>query len=200
MRPTDSWESGHGIDLACPLMHTIRSMPDAFRGRCRQLEEIQRWLGAYFQVVGIMLQIPGGAEYEWLPEDADDAEELVWRADRDMLYSILASALRHLDAEAVMDQVPGSDEYRPRRVPVEFRLALAERDDNGVLNLIALCLDRLMVLQDLPQEERCLHDLPAPRPRLWRRCARGVIAILRRFRASDKPRCVRPSTLRVRAG
>ena len=157
MRMTDRWEEGHGIDLVGPPMHTIRSMPDAFRGRCKQLQEIQQWLGAYFQAVAIMLQLPGGVSYEWLHEDADDAEEFIWAADRDMLFSILAYAVEHLDAKAVLDQVQGGDSYKPREVPVDFQLNLVQRDGNGVLNLVAICLDRLMVIPELPAEERELH-------------------------------------------
>ncbi len=157
MRITDSWTGGHGPDRLGGLVHAAGSLPDVFRGRSKQLEEIHQWLGGYFKAAAVMLQLPGGASYEYLPDDADDAEELVWAADRDMLFSILAYALEHLEVKAVLDQVPGGDSYKPREVPVEFQLNLVQRDRNGVLNLVAICLDRLMVIPELPEEDRDLY-------------------------------------------
>ena len=189
MLTTGRCEDGDGIRRVGPLICTIRSMPGVFRGRSKQLEEIHQWLGAYFQATAIMLQLPGGPAYQWLAEDPDDAEDFVWVADRDMLFCILAYALEHLDAQAVMDQIPGADSYKPRRVPIEFQLKLARRDRNGVLNLVATCLDRLMVIPALPAEERCLYDVPEPRPRLWRRCWRGAVARLSKLIPRRKQKC-----------
>ncbi len=156
-RITDSWTGGHGPDRLGGLVHAAGSLPDVFRGRSKQLEEIHQWLGGYLQGVAVMLQLPGGASYEWLPDDADDAEEFIWTTDRDMLFCLLAHALEHLDAKAVMEQVPGGDSYKPRRVPTKFQLKLVQRDGNGVLNLVAICLDRLMVIPELPEEDRDLY-------------------------------------------
>jgi hypothetical protein len=44
---------------------------------------------------------------------------------------------------------------------------LAERDRNGLLNVVAECLDRLLVVPEL-EEEAALYDIdPWPRRRWW---------------------------------
>lgn len=51
-----------------------------------------------------------------------------------------------------------------RNVPVELRLMLAKRDRNAVLNVVALCLDRLRVIPVLCEEDRSLYGGIKPRP------------------------------------
>ncbi len=179
MPTVGKWRSDDGIIRGGDLVHTLSSLPEVFRDRMKQLEEVNRWLGAYFQVVAILLQIPGGAEYDWVEENP--AEEYAWDADRDMLFSILAEALERLDAASVMDQVPGADAYKPRKLPVELRLMLAERERDAVLNVVALCLDRLMVIPALADEDRSLYGDIEPRPGVWRRCWRTSVGSLRRL-------------------
>ena len=66
-----------------------------------------------------------------------------------------------------------------------FRLMLAERDDNGLLNVVAECLDRLLVIPNLGEEERSLYDCPAvprrSRPWSWWRTL-SPVSLARRLR------------------
>lgn len=174
-----NWEEGERLLQVGRLVHYSDRLPGVFRARMKQLEAIHRWLGAYFGAVGIMLQIPGAAEYEWLSEDGDDAGDFVWTADRDMLLSILAEVLDRLDAGALIHQVPGAETYKARKLPVELRLTLAERDDNSLMNIVAKCLDRLMVIPELGEEERRLYEPLKPHPRGLRRYWRSAFRYLR---------------------
>ena len=101
-----------------------------------------------------------------------------------MLFSILAEALERLDASSLIDQVRGADAYHPRKLPVELRLMLAERDRNGVMNIVAECLDRLMVIPELGEEERSLYEPLKPHPRglrrYWHSARRYVRGLFRR--------------------
>ena len=159
-----------------------------FGARMRQLETTHRWLAGFFQAAAIIIQLPGGADYR-CDQDGDDdpgngaedpAWELIWKADRDTLLSILAECFGRLEAEEVMGQVPGGMDYRQRELPVSFRLMLAERDGNGVLGVVAECLDRLLVIPQLPEEERRLYDCPEPprrrRRSWWKALAPGSLA------------------------
>ena len=182
------WKEGERSLQFGQFVHYCDRLPGVFRARMKQLEAIHRWLGSYFEAVGIMLQIPGAAEYAWLSEVEDDAGDFIWEADRDMLFSILGEAFERLDASSLIDQVPGVDAYRPCKLPVELRLMLAERDRNGVMNIAAECLDRLMVIPDLGEEERRLYEPFKPRPRGLRRDWRSALRYLRRlFRRGGKP-------------
>ena len=179
LKPLIRQEGEESLEFASLVQYCDR-LPEVFRVRMEQLEEIHRWLGSFFEATAIMLQIPGAAEYAWLGDVEDNATDFIWDADRDMLLSILAETFEHLDAGPLIDQVPGADAYRPCKPPVKLQRVLGERDRNGVMNIAAECLDRLMVIPDLPEEERSLHETVKPRPRAWRRAHRCVHEWLRR--------------------
>ncbi len=169
------------------LVHCGFQSPGVFRAPMNQLQAIHRWLSAYFEAAGIMLQIPGAAEYEWLAEDPDDATEYIWNADRDMLFSILSEALERLGAGPLLHQVPGARTYKPRRLPVELRLILAERDRNGVMNIVGECLDWLMVIPEV-EDDWNIFGKPRPTRRGLRRYWRSALGYLRGlFRRGSKP-------------
>ncbi len=151
------------------LVHYGLQSPGAFRKRMDQLQAIHRWLSAYFEATAIMLQIPGASEYEYLEgEDPDNATEHIWNADRDMLFSILAEALERLEVSSLIEQVPGAENYRTRKLPVELRLILAERDRNGVMNIAAECLDWLMVIPEIEEDWNIFGEPPQTRRGLRR--------------------------------
>ncbi len=173
-----NWYEG---DEHCQVGDRVRysdRLPAAFSARMHQLEAIQRWLAGYFQAAAIMLQLPGGADYQRVEDDEDDAIlSVICKADRDTVLSILAACFERLGAdEALIHQAPGGRDYARRRLPVAFQLALAEQDDNGLLNVAAECLDRLLVIPHLPEEARRHEPLRDP-PR-WRRAARRLRRLL----------------------
>jgi hypothetical protein len=169
------WEGGRRFHVDSRIRYSDR-LACVFTARMRQLEAIHHWLAGYFQAAAIMLQLPGGADYECVEDDDENegqvdeaAWTLIWQADRDMLLSILAECFERLGAdETLMRQVPGGTDFQRCVLPVEFRLTLAEQDRNGVLNVVAECLDRLLVIPELDEEERSFYDNPEP-PRRRRR-------------------------------
>ncbi len=166
MLPQVNWKDGDNDGQAGELVYLSQWLPGVFRARMEQLEDIHRWLGAYFQAVAIMLQMPGATEYRFLCEDPDEAGDYVWKADRPMLFSILAECLERLDCAQLMRQVPGGDDYRRRELPVELRLMLAQRDRNALFNLVTECLDRLMVIPYMDDTSRRRYE-GEPRRETW---------------------------------
>ena len=146
-------------------------LTDVFRQRMEQLGKIQRWLGGYFRAVGILLQIPGGAEYCWIEDETDDDElwELIWNPDAASALNVLAAALQRLGADELLGQVPGGDGFKPRTLPVEARVRLAERDHMGLLNVVAMCLDRLLVVPNIEGEPERYGLVPVDEPQPKRR-------------------------------
>ena len=186
--PVNWWEGEEHFQVGSRVRYSDR-LAGAFTARMRQLETTHRWLAGFFQAAAIIIQLPGGADYR-CDQDRDDdpgdqaddpAFDLIWKADHDTLLSILAECFGRLGAEEVMGQVPGGMDYRQRELPVPFRLMLAERDGNGLLNVVAECLDRLLVIPALPEEERSLYDCAeAPRrsrpSSWWRRLSPASLA------------------------
>ncbi len=150
-------------------------LPGVFRLRMEQLGKIQRWLAGYFTAVGILLQIPGGAEYCYIKDESDDdLWHLIWNPDSTSTLNVLAAALQRLDADELLGQVPGGEGFKPRTLPVEARVRLAERDRVGLLNVVADCLDRLLVVPNIPGEAESYGLVPADEPqRKARRADRG---------------------------
>ncbi len=100
-----------GEGEACrQINHTVRwtdRLTDACRCRMEQLEKIHRWLAGYVQAVGIMLQIPGAAEYRFA-ECAGDEHlwDLIWNTDTASTLNVLAAA-DCLDRILVTPNIPG---------------------------------------------------------------------------------------------
>lgn len=157
----------NGDDVTRIFQHVRFSdrLPDVFRRRMEQLGGIHRWLAGYFQAVGILLQIPGGAEYSYIKDESDDdLWHLIWNPDTISTLNVLAAALQRLDAGELLGQVPGGDCFKPRTLPVEARVRLAERDRMGLLNVVADCLDRLLVVPNIEGEPELYGLVPVDEP------------------------------------
>ena len=107
-------------------------------------------LGVYFRALGIMLQIPGAPDYEWF-SDADgenqfETDMLFNASDEDTLFTVLAEALDRLGVGHLMEQMPEAD-YEAVELDDEWQemLARREKNKNGLLSLVADCLDLLIV-------------------------------------------------------
>ena len=168
LEPVNWSEGGRRFQAGSRLRYSDRP-GDMFTARMGQLEAIHRWLGGLFQASAIMLQLPGGADYEYVEDEDEAVWGLIRHADRDTLLSILADCFERLEAaEGLMGQAAGGMDYERCELPVDFRLTVAEQDRNGVLNVVAECLDRLLVIHKLDEEQRILYDCPGP-PRRRRR-------------------------------
>jgi hypothetical protein len=131
-------------------------------------------LAAYFRAVGILLQIPGAAEYRRIEDESDEELwNLIWNPDPTSTLNVLAATLQRLDAEQLLGQLPGGDGFKPRPLPVEARVRLAERDRMGLLNVVADCLDRLLIVPNIEGRAESYGLIPAKeRERKRRRKAR----------------------------
>ncbi len=175
MLPPIMTEKGDEISRISDEVRFTDRLTDVFRCRMEQLEAIHRWLAGYFRAVGILLQIPGAAAYRWIEDESDnDLWDLIWNPDTTSTLNVLAAALERLDAGELLGQVPGGDGFKRRALPVEARVRLAERDRVGLLNVVADCLDRLLVVPNIPGEAESYGLVPADEPqRKARRAGRG---------------------------
>ena len=112
-------------------------------------------LGVYFRAVAIMLQIPGAAKYEWVGDDEENEYEtpdLVRASSRDELLGALGECFRRLGAEQLIDQLPDPD-AAGQEVSDDWAKLLDKRGkvDNGLLNVVAECLDKLIVRPGLAE-------------------------------------------------
>ena len=172
LQTLDWYERGERIQVGERVRYCDR-LPGVFAARMRQLETIHHWLADFFQAVAIMLQIPGGVDFQYDEEEneiGDAARDLISKADRHLLLNILAECFERLSApEGLIHQVPGGRRYKRRDLPTDFRLTLAGQDTNGLLNIVAECLDRLLVIPHLKAATRRRCGIPEPSSR-WRRC------------------------------
>ncbi len=143
------------------------------RGTDRLLRALQFWmvqftreqqtLAVYFRAVALMLQLPGGARYEYAK--ALDALDDLRGVDRGTVLDLLAAALERLQAAELIRQVPGGRAHERRALSEELAGMLAARDRNGLLNVVAECLDYLIVRAGAAEIDARPGDLeaaPAP--------------------------------------
>jgi hypothetical protein len=149
-------------------LRSTQNVPAAF---CFWLaEEARRLLqiAAYFRAAAIMCQIPGGARYNLILYDDDDPKvpnedqdpaKWIRGTDRQTVLTVLAECLRRLGVPAIMNQVPGVRSHRPRRLSKRWTAYLDRhaRIKSGLLNVVAECLDELMVRPGLAK----IESLPA---------------------------------------
>ncbi|MCG8405531.1 MAG: hypothetical protein MI923_10075 [Phycisphaerales bacterium] len=181
--PVNWREDGRHFQVGLRLRYSDR-LAGVFAVRMRQLETVHHWLAAFFQATAVMLQIPGGADYQFTGEEDENdpldeaASEFIWNADRDTLLSILAVCFERLGAdEELLAQVPGGGNYETTELPTDFQLRLAGLDDNGLLNVAAEVLDRLIVIPALDEKERSVYENPEPaarRRRWWQKLVRRM--------------------------
>jgi hypothetical protein len=150
------------------LLRYTDDLPTVFRRQMEHLETVHRWLAGYLHAVAVLLQIPGGAAYHYADNEVDDELwGLIWSRDPGLTFGVLAAALKQLDAPHVLGQVTGGGDYPRGGLSRRVRVHLAKRDRNGLLNVVAECLDRLLVVPEL-EEEAALYEIdPRPRRRWW---------------------------------
>ena len=131
-------------------------------------------LGIYFQAAALMCQIPGGARYrrifhddvdDNLPKSDEDPWYWVRRVNRNTAFNVLAECLRRLGAAGVMKQVPAGKDYEPIELSAEWKDYLDRRAElkHGLLNVIAECLDELIVRPGMEEIDA------EPYPTWWQR-------------------------------
>ena len=129
-------------------------------------------LGVFFRAAAIMCQVPGAGRYAVLHYDDvnpdlgdDDQDPARWvgDADRDTVFNVLADCLRRLQAEELIEQVPGEADYTRAELSTEWieYLDRSAEIEHGLLNVVAECLDELIVRPGMAEVDA------ASRPTWW---------------------------------
>lgn len=129
-------------------------------------------LGAYFRALSLMIQVPGAAKYkplmyDDLDDNAPNADEYpcdrLNPADRHTVFSVLAECLKRLGVERLVKQIPGARRYDRIDLTEQWTEYLDRHANfkNGLLNVIAACLDELLVNATSRQIDS------EPRPTWW---------------------------------
>ena len=119
-------------------------LPSAFRLHREESERDRRRMAAYFRAVAVMLQVPGGEGYAFR-ETGDRMDAVIERSDAATVRALLRACLGRLGAEELMAQVPGGRAEERRRLPVRLTRMLQRRGPADLLNVVAECLDELIV-------------------------------------------------------
>lgn len=135
------------------------AIPKMFQMWMAELSRDMLRLGVYFRALGIMLQIPGAPDYEWFSdadgEDQFETDMLFGSSNENTLSTVLAKSLERLGAGHLMEQMPDAD-YDAVELSDEWEAMLdrRERNKNGLLSLVADCLDLLIVEPGMAEIER----------------------------------------------
>ena len=158
---------------------SVDSRPECFNGIVRSTENLpvtfQFWmayvardlrrLGVCFKALSIMIQIPGAMDYRYLCHDdqdkdlppfADDPYLRLHGVDHGTVLSVLAECLCELNAEDILKQIPEAKRIRPKKLSVEWHKYLNREStyERGLLNVIAECLDELIVRPGIAEIDR----------------------------------------------
>ncbi len=137
-------------------LRSSKNLPEALQFWTAYVTRDLLQLGVFFRAAAIMLQVPGAARYEDVtyddqdPDSADaDEDPACWVEGTDWgtTFSVLAECLRRLEAEHLMEQVPGAAKYEREELSSEWKEYLDRRaaTENGLLNVVAVCLDEVII-------------------------------------------------------
>ena len=139
-----------------PEVRSTKDLPVAIQFWTAYVARDLLQLGVFFRAAAIMLQVPGAPRYKGLfYDDADpdlgnedeDPGRWVRRADADTVFSVLGECLRRLEVEGLIEQVPDAADYEREELSGEWKEYLARQGatEHGLLNVVAECLDELIV-------------------------------------------------------
>ena len=158
----DEWEAEKWIcdgRRSRPLVKRLcgsERLPMVFQFWMAELSRELLRLGVYFRAVGIMLQIPGGADYEWVADEQVEGDEydenktglwdLIDGSSRDTVFNVLAECLHRLRSPDVMAWLPEA-EFVSEELSPEWKELLDKREpvQNGLLSVVGECLDALLI-------------------------------------------------------
>ena len=103
-------------------------------------------LGVYFHAMGVMLQVPGAVDCDWYGDEGE-ISDLLSESTPDTVMDVLAACLDSVGAPHLMKQIPGWTSHRRADLPDVWQEFIDKmlKVEHGVLNVIAACLDELMV-------------------------------------------------------
>ena len=128
-------------------------------------------LGAFLHAAALLRELPGGAWYRALSYDPAECGGLTdedrphrWlaRVSRRAVLNVLAECVQRLRAPRFMKRIPGGADHRPDDLSEEWTAYLDRHAEvkNGLLNVVAACLDELIV-------EPGLEEIDAPPHTTW---------------------------------
>jgi hypothetical protein len=169
-----------------PLVRYTDDLPNALRRRMEQMERIQRGLIGYCHAVSILLQIPAAADYRPVRHERTDFYDYIWRRDSGWPITVLKEALAALDAVHLLPLAfRGASSCR---LPQRDSGRIAGLSRNSLLNVVAECLDRLIVVP-LWEAEADLTDVDGrPDVPWWERIEAQLRAANRRKPDQRSPR------------
>ncbi|MGD8454471.1 MAG: hypothetical protein PVJ57_21870 [Phycisphaerae bacterium] len=113
-------------------------------------------LGVYFRAQALLIQVPGATEYQYLchdgldndlPHHDDDPGERLRGVERGTVVSVLIECLHRLNAPDILEQIPEVRRIEPKILADWWHdyLNREARYESGLLNVVAECLDELIV-------------------------------------------------------
>lgn len=114
----------------------------------------RRWAREYCRAVGIILQIPGGAAYQYDRNVRSRFWQQIWDSDPQPAAAILAQALDQLDSPSLLDELWRAPRLAEFRLPRDVRYRLRFGEAPQTLATAIDCLDRLLVAPTLPTYHR----------------------------------------------
>lgn len=146
------------------------SSPMIFKFWAAELARDVLRLGVFFHAAGVFLQIPGAAEFEWVSDEDFEEEQnidsatMFGQANRNTLLAVLANCLERLGVQSLIEQV-APDACFCHELSAEWTFLIERRAkiDDGLLSLVADCLDQLLVTPGMHEIEK------ADEPYWWHR-------------------------------
>ena len=116
-------------------------------------------LGVYFDALTVMMQVPGAAGYGWYSDNENKIDDLIRESDRETVMDGLAACLDKVGAIHLMKQIPGWFADGRDQPPEPWRQLIQElaEEKHGLLNLIATCLDDLLVDPGMAEIDRAVE-------------------------------------------
>ena len=155
-----------------PIISNIRAaedLPEAIEFWMAYVARDTLRLGVFFRALAIMLQVPGGARFEYVLAEDDENNIRIQIEDEkpEVLVPILAECLDRLKAPpGLLKQAIGGKRYRKRLLSAKWKAFIDRQSEveHGLVNIVAECLEALVVRPGLAE----IDDWPDPT--WWQAC------------------------------
>ena len=152
------WSTREG-DWLIPVVVRLRfsgHLPLAVRLHREEMERDLQRTRAFFRALTIMLQVPGGSRYIY-QETPDRMDAVIAESDAGTVRAIVKACLDRLGCRELIQCVPDCRAGNGCELPVTLAVMVQRRERVGLLNVLAECLDELLVRpvwRELSSEDR----------------------------------------------
>jgi hypothetical protein len=133
-----------------------RNLPATLQFRVAYAARELLRIGVQVRALGILLQLPGGADYHYLchdddkentPPEADDPYVWLHDANRGTVLGVLTECFHRFDAADAIKWIPEVKHIEPEKLSTKWQRYLNRQAkyECGLLNVVAECLDQLVV-------------------------------------------------------